>query len=146
MTEELTTRVLRDEDIETVTEIWQAAGLVRPWNDPLEDIRFCRASGHGEILVGEAGGEIRAALMTGHDGHRGFIGYAGVLPAFERRGYGRIMVAAAEAWLRERGIWKTQLLIRQGNEKVQRFYETLGYEAQPRIYMEKWLDESRKPK
>ena len=35
---------------------------------------------------------------------------------------------AAEAWLKERGVWKINLLVRSENEKVRRFYESLGYE------------------
>ena len=139
-------RAMRGEEIESVIAIWRAAGLTRPWNDPREDIRFCRESGHGDILVGEADGAIRAAMMVGHDGHRGMVGYVGVPPEFQRHGYGGEMVAAAETWLRARGVWKLNLLIRAGNEQVRSFYESLGYEAQPRIYMEKWLDESRRPK
>jgi len=61
------------------------------------------------------------------------------------RGHGRAIMAAAEAWLRARGVWKLNLLVRAGNEAVQHFYERLGFEAQPRIYMEKWLDPARKP-
>jgi hypothetical protein len=37
------------------------------------------------------------------------------------------MMDAAEAWLAARGVWKVQLLIREDNDRVKRFYEHLGY-------------------
>jgi ribosomal protein S18 acetylase RimI-like enzyme len=49
------------------------------------------------------------------------------------------MVTAAEDWLRERGVIKAQLLVRDTNTKVVSFYEHLGFEVAPRVIMDKWL-------
>jgi len=49
------------------------------------------------------------------------------------------MVTAAEGWLRERGVIKAQLLVRETNTKVVSFYEHLGFEVAPRVIMGKWL-------
>lgn len=46
---------------------------------------------------------------------------------------------AAEQWLRDRGVVKTQLLIRETNAKAVGFYEHLGFQTAPRIVMSKWL-------
>ena len=53
--------------------------------------------------------------------------------------FGRQMVTAAEGWLRERGVIKAQLLVRETNTKVVSFYEHLGFEVAPRVLMGKWL-------
>jgi len=37
------------------------------------------------------------------------------------------MMDAAEAWLRARGVWKMQLLVRAENADAKGFYERLGY-------------------
>jgi len=133
-------------ELPAVVGLWQAAGLTRPWNDPGEDIAFCRSSGHGDVLVlRRADGAVVAACMVGHDGHRGVVYYVAVDPAERGAGHGRAIMAAAEDWLKARGVWKLNLLVRAGNEAVQRFYEQLGFEAQPRLYMEKWLDPGRRP-
>lgn len=146
MTGPFTAGPMTEAELPAVVALWQAAGLTRPWNDPAEDIAFCRASGHGDVLVRRAAdGAIVAACMVGHDGHRGVVYYVAVDPAALGAGHGRAIMAAAEAWLRARGVWKLNLLVRAGNEAVQHFYERLGFEAQPRIYMEKWLDPARKP-
>jgi ribosomal protein S18 acetylase RimI-like enzyme len=51
------------------------------------------------------------------------------------------MVQAAEEWLRQRGVVKAQLLVRETNTKVVSFYEHLGFEVAPRVVMGKWLDQ-----
>jgi hypothetical protein len=49
------------------------------------------------------------------------------------------MVAAAEDWLRARGVPKAQLMIRDTNVGVRDFYTGLGWTEAPRIVMERWL-------
>jgi ribosomal protein S18 acetylase RimI-like enzyme len=53
------------------------------------------------------------------------------------------MVAAAEAWLEERGVAKVQLMVRETNTPVISFYERLGFESIPRTVMQKWLKPSK---
>ena len=74
--------------------------------------------------------------MVGHDGHRGWLYYVAADPAARGAGCGRQMVAAAEHWLRERGVLKAQLLVRETNPGVVSFYEHLGFEVAPRVLME----------
>jgi ribosomal protein S18 acetylase RimI-like enzyme len=82
--------------------------------------------------------------MVGHDGHRGTMYYVSVAPSERGRGYGRQLVEAAEAWLRERGVWKANLLVREGNEAVLGFYDQLGYAPGPSQQIEKWIDPSKR--
>ena len=54
------------------------------------------------------------------------------------------MVAAAEAWLLERGIWKANLLVRSENTAVLGFYDGLGYAPGETVQIGKWLDPSKR--
>ena len=135
---------LADADIEQVVKLWERCGLTRPWNDPRADIALARRGPSSDILVGRDGGTIVASVMVGHDGHRGWFYYVAVDPDRQRGGIGREIMKAAEDWLKLHGIAKSELLIRAGNEKVQQFYEALGYVVEPRIVMSRWLD-GRKP-
>ncbi len=121
-------RPIADGDIEAVISLWRACGLTRPHNDPYKDISFARGRSSSEVLVGEEKGAIIATVMVGHDGHRGMLYYLAVEPGLQGNGLGKATVRAAEAWLKERGVWKINLLVRSENEKVRRFYESLGYE------------------
>jgi ribosomal protein S18 acetylase RimI-like enzyme len=46
---------------------------------------------------------------------------------------------SAEEWLRERGVVKVQLMVRQTNVEVSAFYEHLGYENSDVSVLAKWL-------
>ena len=134
-------RPYRAEDEAEVVDLWRAAGLLsNPLNDPVRDIRFCRESRHGDVLVGEAEGRVAAAVMVGHDGHRGWIWYLGVRPELQGHGLGRAMTKAAEAWLAARGVPKVELLVRDSNTRVIGFYQRLGYVQEPRALLAKRLD------
>ena len=85
-----------------------------------------------------------ATAMVGHDGHRGTMYYVSVDPDRQASGLGRALVAAAEDWLRSRGCWKINLLVRRGNEKVLGFYEALGYGLNTSQPLEKWIDASKR--
>jgi ribosomal protein S18 acetylase RimI-like enzyme len=131
---------IRDADIDAVVSLWERCGLTRPWNDPAADIAMARRSPSTCVLVGRCDDQVVATAMTGHDGHRGWVYYVAVDPDRRGEGFGRAIMTAAEDWLRQRGILKLMLLVRPDNTKVQAFYETLGYDEQPRVVYAKWLD------
>jgi GNAT superfamily N-acetyltransferase len=128
-------RTIEDGDVAQVIALWTECGLVRPWNDPGRDIDFARSKPNSDILVGIADARLVASVMVGHDGHRGWLYYVSVLPALQGRGLGQATVRAAEAWLKERGIWAINLNIRSENAKVRAFYASLGYESRDVIVM-----------
>src|SRR5258708_11652566 len=92
-------RAYRDDDLGGVIDLWRNCDLTRSWNPPERDIAFCRGSGHGALFVAEDDGGIRGSVMVGHDGHRGWIYYLAVDPAYRRSGLGRRLVGHAEDWL-----------------------------------------------
>ena len=120
-------RAARPVDREAVIALWEAAGLCRPWNDPVADFDRALEGEASTILVGTDEGELAAVAMVGDDGHRGWIYYVAV-PADRRgTGLGAAIVRAAEAWLGARGCPKIQLMVREENEAVVGFYDALGY-------------------
>jgi ribosomal protein S18 acetylase RimI-like enzyme len=131
---------IEDSDVASVIALWDRCGLPRPWNDPAADIALARRGDNAAVLVGRDGETIVASVMVGHDGHRGWVYYVSVDPDSRGRGHGRAIMAAAEQWLRERGILKLMLIVRRDNAKVQAFYETLDYAEQDRMIYAKWLD------
>jgi ribosomal protein S18 acetylase RimI-like enzyme len=136
----LTVRSATAEDEQVVVALWRACDLVASYNDPVADFRFAKAGPSSDVLVGvDDAGAIAGSVMVGHDGHRGWLYYVAASPATRGTGVGRQMVQAAEDWLRQRGIAKAQLLVRETNTKVVGFYEHLGFEVAPRVVMSKWL-------
>ena len=136
----LSIAAVEDGDIADVIALWQRCGLTRPWNDPAADIALARKGPNATVLAGRDGGSIVASVLVGHDGHRGWVYYVTVDPDHRHKDYGRLIMAAAEDWLRTRGIEKLQLMVRGDNAKVHAFYEALGYYDQERVVFAKWLD------
>ncbi len=127
MTDETCCREIQDGDVNQVVALWHAAGVSRPWNDPDADIAFARRNPHSTILVLARHSKVIATAMIGEDGHRGWVYYVATQPELQGQGVGRRIMAAAENWLRQRGVWKVQLLVRADNKAVVEFYEHLGY-------------------
>jgi len=130
--------IVEDETV-PVIDLWTRCDLVVPWNDPARDIAFARSSPNAEVLARFEDGRVTAAGMVGHDGHRGWLYYIAVDLDFQGRGLGKALVRACEAWLAERGCPKAMLMIREGNTKVQTFYESADWSVEPRAVMSRWL-------
>jgi len=129
----ITFRPLAEPDIDAVVALWTDCGLVRPWNDARRDIDFARGKEGSDILLGFADGALVSSVLVGHDGHRGWLYYLAVAPASQGRGIGRETVAAAEEWLKARGIWAVNLNIRSENEKVLAYVELFQGRLRPFI-------------
>ena len=137
---QLIVRSALPDDEAVVAALWRACDLVSGTKDPIADFRFAKSSPGSDVLVGvDKTNLIRAAVMVGHDGHRGWLYYVAADPTARGEGLGRQMVESAENWLRQRGVTKAQLLVLESNKKVITFYEHLGFEVTPRVLMSKFL-------
>lgn len=135
MTQPLTITPLQDSDVDQVIALWQRCDLVVPWNDPREDIAFARGKPNSEILLGRMEGELIASVMVGHDGHRGNVYYVSVDPQHQGQGFGHAIMNTAVDWLRTKGIWKLNIMVRGTNRKVIGFYEQWGAEREDRAVL-----------
>ena len=136
----LTIEAIEDGDVTEVIALWQRCGSLRAWNDPARDIALARKETNATVLLGRNDGVLVASVLVGHDGHRGWVYYVTVDPDHRLKGYGRVIMTAAEDWLRARGIEKLQPMVRGDNAKVHAFYQSLGYYDQERVVFAKWLD------
>ena len=66
--------------------------------------------------------------MVGHDGHRGSLYYVAIHQAHQKQGIGKALMQAAENWLRSKGVWKINVLVRDDNLDAFGFYTALGFE------------------
>jgi ribosomal protein S18 acetylase RimI-like enzyme len=136
-------RLLEAADIPALVALWEASGLTRPWNDPRADARLALDGPTSAILGSWDEGALVGSIMVGFDGHRGWVYYLAVAPEHRRRGLGRALMEAAEAWLRERGAPKIQLMVREGNDAALGFYDALGLERQGVVTLGKFLRKTK---
>jgi ribosomal protein S18 acetylase RimI-like enzyme len=138
-------RTLGPSEYDDAIELWHATGLTRPWNDPRADIERAASGPSSVVLGGLVDGELVATVMTGHDGHRGWVYYLAVQPARQGHGLGAQMMHAAEAWLSAACVGKVQLMVRSDNESASGFYSHIGYELSEVQVYAKWLTRSPGP-
>ncbi len=119
--------------------MWQGCGLVVEQNDPRRDISTKLAFQPELFLVGLLEKRLVGSVMAGYEGHRGWIHYMAVDPAFRSKSLGRQLMDAAEAALRRLGCPKVNLQVRSENDAVIAFYEGLGYRVEERVGMGKRL-------
>lgn len=127
------------DDKAVVVALWHACGLTRPWNDPEADFALAQGGSASTVLVARAAGTIEGSVMVGFDGHRGWVYYLAVAPGRRGGGLGRMLMAAAEDWLRARGAPKVQLMVREDNHEALGFYEALGLERQKVVTLGRFL-------
>ena len=65
--------------------------------------------------------------MAGYEGHRGWVNYLGVAPAWRGRGLARALMLQVEQALLARGCPKINLQVRADNADALGFYAAIGY-------------------
>ena len=120
--------------------LWHAAGLTRPWNDPVADLERAVAGPASTVLAVTSSGRLVGTVMLGHDGHRGWVYYLAVAGEWQRRGVGTALMRACEQWLVDRDIPKLQLMVRSDNAGARSFYAPLGYDPVDVVVLGRRLD------
>jgi ribosomal protein S18 acetylase RimI-like enzyme len=123
----LNIRIFTIEDEDAVVNLWKKCDLVRPWNNPQSDINRKLKVNPELFLIGTLKGKIIATAMGGYEGHRGWVNYLAVDPEYQRKGYGRQLMAEIEKRLLALGCPKINLQVRDGNTQALEFYNRIGY-------------------
>jgi ribosomal protein S18 acetylase RimI-like enzyme len=134
-------RAFQSGDEEAVVELWNRCNLVRPANDPYDEIRRKLKVNPELFLVGEIDGAVVATVMAGYEGHRGWLNYVAVAPEHQRKGFAKSIVAEAERLLRLAGCPKINLQVRTANKSVIKFYRKLGFSIDDVVSMGKRLEQ-----
>ncbi len=128
-----------ESDRADVIALWRRCDLVRPQNDPNRDIDLKMSFQPDLFLVGIDDESIVASVMTGYEGHRGWINYLAVDPTNQLSGFGKKMMDRAENILRALGCVKINLQVRSTNSSVLGFYDSIGYVTDNVVSMGKRL-------
>jgi len=124
---QLVIRSFQVSDEPDVIGLWHLCNLVVPQNDPKKDIEMKLQVQPELFLVGVISNRIISTVMSGYDGHRGWIYYLAVDPDFQKNGIGRCMLEKAEMKLRKLGCSKINLQVRNSNKSVIAFYKHIGF-------------------
>jgi len=134
-------RPSREEDAEALASLMTQLGY--PSDASQLRMRLQRAAGNPDVRVLVAEGEGRIlgliALMLFHafvhDRPHGYITSLVVDESARGSGAGSTLLAAGEAWFKQRGADKATLTSHLRREAAHRFYERRGYEFNGRRYV-----------
>lgn len=126
-------RNMRLDDYDKVYALWLSCpGMgLNNLDDSREGISKYLARNPNTCFVAVEQDRIVGAILTGHDGRRGYISHTAVSPAHQRQGIGRELVETALKALNEQGIHKVNLVAFSHNEKGNAFWETMGFTTRP---------------
>lgn len=127
-------------DEEAVINLWQKCNLIVPQNDPHIDIKKKIEFQPELFFIGTLQDEVIASIMVGYEGHRGWINYMAVLPKYQNRGFGGLLIEHATVELKKLGCQKVNLQVREKNNKVIDFYKKHGFIDDHVISLSKRLD------
>jgi len=127
---------------EAVVDLWKKCGLVVPQNDPVEDIRKKLEFQPSLFFVALLDGKLVGSIMVGYEGHRGWMNYLAVLPAYQKHGYGRKLVEKAIDELTKLGCLKVNLQVRRSNISAVEFYKHLGFKEDDVVSLGKRLKQA----
>ena len=126
-------RNMQLDDYDNVYALWLSCpGMgLNNLDDSLEGIAKYLARNPNTCFVAVEQDCVIGAILTGHDGRRGYISHTAVSPAHQRQGVGRQQVDAALNALREQSINKVNLVAFAHNEKGNAFWEKMGFTQRP---------------
>ncbi|TRW14671.1 GNAT family acetyltransferase [Glacieibacterium frigidum] len=130
---------LTEAEIAATVALIAGAGLSRPWNDTAADLRLALAAPSSTVFVAHQGNDLAGCVMTGCDGHRGWVYYLAVADSARGASLGRALMQQAEAWCAAQGVPRLNLMVRADNIAATEFYARLGYRTSDVVVLQRDL-------
>ena len=139
-------RKMTPDDYEQAYDLWLKSGNgLNDIDDSKPGIEKYLKRNPNTCFVAEDSGKIIGAIMSGHDGRRGFIGHTAVIASERKKGVGTALVNSAVEALTAEGITKVALLVFVDNSPGNKFWEKMGFTARSDvIYRDKSLIETKR--
>lgn len=118
------------QDIETLLDLWSAAGSVPTVSDSPDGLARLLAADPEALLVAEVDGVVAGSLIAAWDGWRGSFYRLAVAPEQRRKGLARMLLREGERRLRERGAIRLTAIVADDEAGAMAFWRAAGYEPQ----------------
>jgi N-acetylglutamate synthase len=125
-------REMRPEDYDSIIAIWERAGLSYRGlgRDSRENIANELVGHNAVFLVAEVPEGLVGIVLCTHDGRKGWINRLAVIPSYQGRGVGHMLVQEAERRFEKMGLKVFSCLIMKENSRSQEFFTECGYSYQ----------------
>jgi ribosomal protein S18 acetylase RimI-like enzyme len=131
MADEIILRRCLEDDIESVLELWVAAGSTAGVTDTNDDLRVTIKSAASSVIMAVTGSTVAGSIIVTFDGWRGNIYRLAVHPDYQRRGIARRLLAEAETWLRGQGAKRVAAVVEKDHSWAVGFWESTGFVLEP---------------
>ncbi len=125
-----TIRSAIEEDVQSVLDLWAAAGSPPSVTDSLDGLTRLLASDPQALLVAELDGVLTGSLIAAWDGWRGSFYRLAVSPEHRRKGLATMLLREGEWRLRERGAVRLTAIVADDDPTAMSFWQAAGYERQ----------------
>ncbi|MBN1217665.1 MAG: GNAT family N-acetyltransferase [Anaerolineae bacterium] len=116
------------DNYDPVMALWQQTeGVGLSSADARESIQSYLERNPGLSFIAVEDGQLVGAVLSGHDGRRGYIHHLAVHPNYRRQGIGRQLVDRCMAVLQAAGIQKCHLFIFHQNHNGIGFWQSVGW-------------------
>ena len=131
MPEEIVLRGCLESDIESVLELWLAAGSTPSITDTRDTLLVTINSAAASVILADIGGAVAGSIIAGFDGWRGNVYRLAVHPDFQRRGIARRLLTAAEDWLRSQGVKRVGAVVEKDHHWATGFWDSTEFYLEP---------------
>lgn len=136
----ITIRSMTIEDYDEVFALWlrtarHGPSLCMRDADSRPNIQRYLDRNPGMSFIAESHERIIGAVLSGHDGRRGFLHHLAVDSAFRLKGVGRQLVDACEQALLDAGIGKAHLLVHVDNHEAGAFWVRAGWGERDDVHL-----------
>jgi ribosomal protein S18 acetylase RimI-like enzyme len=131
MAEEMVLRQCLEDDIESVLELWLAAGSTPSIMDTRDALLITVNSPAASVILAKIGGKVAGSIIAGFDGWRGNVYCLAVHPDFQRRGIARQLLTAAEDWLRAQGVKRVAAVVEKDHPWATGFWDSTEFNLEP---------------
>jgi len=126
--DELRIRLMTADDYDAVIALWRVTdGIGLSAADEREAIAAYLERNPGLSRVAFRGDALVGAVMSGHDGRRGYLHHLAVVPSERGRGLGRQLAELCLGDLRALGIGKVNIFVYADNVEGQAFWRATGW-------------------
>lgn len=119
-----------EEDIQSVLDLWAAAGSLPSVTDSRDGLTGLLAADPQALLVAELAGVLAGSLIAAWDGWRGSFYRLAVSPEHRRKGLATMLLREGERRLRERGAVRLTAIVADDDLTAMGFWRAAGYERQ----------------
>jgi ribosomal protein S18 acetylase RimI-like enzyme len=120
-----------EDDIQSVLDLWAAAGSLPSVTDSRDGLTRLLATDPQALLVAEHDSVLAGSLIAAWDGWRGSFYRLAVSPEHRRKGLATMLLREGERRLRERGAVRLTAIVADDDPTAMSFWRTVGYEHQP---------------